>query len=176
MILESAWRAVNVLHVNADHCAFNPMQAKILDHWHELSSEAGIPLRSEINPGKFASALGHISLVELGDRGFRFRLSGSLLEDVFQNAGKGRLLSEMDAAVEEAGSASMSIALETGRIVFGDRQFGSRWHSWLRLPLRDETGEARLVLCFDEITNHPCWKESSQVQREIRSHPTVIAA
>ena len=176
MILESARRAAGVLHVNANHCEFNPMQAKILDHWHELSSEAGIPFRSEINPGKFASALGHISLVELGEHGFRFRLSGSLLEDVFQDAGKGRLLSEMDAAVEEAGSASMSIALETGRTVFGDRQFGSRWHSWLQLPLRDENGAARLVLCFDEITNHPCWREAPQVQGESSGHPTVIAA
>ena len=176
MILESVRRAAGVLHVNAYHCEFNPMQAKILDHWHELSSEGGIPYRSEIDPGKFASALGHISLVELADCGFRFRLSGSLLQDIFQNAGKGRLLSEMDAAVEEAGSASMSIALETERIVFGDRQFDERWHSWLRLPLRDANGEARLVLCFDEITNHPSWKESSQIRRQAEGDPAVIAA
>lgn len=162
--------------VNENEGAFNPMQARILDHWHEISDGAGIPDRSDIDPGKFGGALGNISLVELGDHGFRFRLTGSLLSEIFKDAGKGRLLSDMDVVVEEAGTASMSLALETGRAVFGDRQIGGRWHSWLRLPLLDEIGVARLVLCFDEIASQPSREQMPHILHQIQRRHSMIAA
>ncbi|MEO9971726.1 MAG: PAS domain-containing protein [Hyphomonadaceae bacterium] len=165
-----------MLQVNADHCELNPMQAKLLDHWHEIAKGDGIPRRVDLDPGKFACALGNISLVELGENGFKFRLAGSLLHDIFADVDKGGLLSEIDMAVEEAGSASMSIALETGRAVFGDRQLAGRWHSWLRLPLRDETGAARLVLCFDQITNSPSGANVPHILQEVQRRHAMIAA
>ena len=163
-------------HVNAENFELNPMQVKILDHWHEIAGEDGIPHRSDIDPGKFGCALGHISLVEQAESGFRFRLAGSLLSNVFRDLDKGQLLSEIDTSVEEAGSASMELALETGRAVFGDRQIGTRWHSWLRLPLRDETGAARLVLCFDEIAASPSGENLPHILRQAQRRYAMAAA
>ncbi len=163
-------------HVNTGHYALNPMQARILDHWHEISSPHDIPHRRDIDPGKFGCALGHISLVELCDSGFRLRLTGSLISNVFNHRGKGKLLSEIDASVAEAGSASMSLALETGHAVFGDRQLGARWHCWLRLPLRDETGRARLVLCFDEIAAMPSEENLPHILRQAQRRYAMAAA
>lgn len=162
--------------VNTGHCSLNPMQARILDHWHEIADGHRIPRRCDIDPGKFGCALGHISLVELGVDGFRFRLSGSLLSQVCGDVDKGQLLSEIDASVEEAGSASMSLALETGRAVFGDRQLGARWHSWLRLPLCDETGALRLVLCFDEIAASPSGENLPYILRQAQRRHAMVAA
>jgi len=176
VILESAEEGVSVQQVNTGHCAINPMQARILDHWHEIADGTGIPHRRDIDPGKFGCALGHISLVELDANGFRFRLAGSLLSNVFRDVDKGQLLSEIDSSVEEAGSASMSLALETGRAVFGDRQIGPRWHSWLRLPLCDETGAARLVLCFDEIAASPSGENLPHILRQAQRRHSMVAA
>ena len=162
--------------VNAEHSELNPMQAKILDHWHEISGGQDIPYRRDIDPGKFGCALGHISLVELAAGGFRFRLTGSLLSNVFHDLDKGQLLSEIDQSVEEAGSASMSLALETGRAVFGDRQLDGKWHCWLRLPLRDEIGVARLVLCFDEIAQSPCGENLPHILRQAERRHAMAAA
>lgn len=162
--------------VNEIHCDFNPMQAKILDHWHGIVGDGGIPHRADLDPGKFTCALGHISLVELGDEGFRFRLAGSHLHEIFADVDKGGLLSEIDISVEEAGSASMSIALETGRAVFGDRKVGSRWHSWLRLPLMDEAGVARLVLCFDQVTSNPSGANLPNILQQVQRRHSMIAA
>jgi len=165
-----------MLLVNAEICEHNPMQAKILDHWHEIAADEGVPSRSKLDPGKFSAALGNISLVELDTHGFRFRLTGSLLHGIFRDAKKGLLLSEIDASVEEAGSASMSLALDTGRAVFGDRALGARWHSWLRLPLRDEIGVARLVLCFDEIATQPSGKTLPHILQQAQRRHAGIAA
>lgn len=126
-------------------------QGSLLVYWSSICSDGQLPCRRSVNPGALGGALGNTSLVEkTGDR-YRFRLTGSRLEGVFGRDVKGQVIDEIDANVAEAGSASMAIALDTKRPVSGNRQIGTRWHCWLRLPLMDDEGNASLVLCLDEF-------------------------
>ncbi|MEM9668275.1 MAG: PAS domain-containing protein [Pseudomonadota bacterium] len=126
-------------------------QKELVEYWKSKSTDGKWPCRSDINPGDVLSALASISLIERDEDGFRFRLTGSSLRSVFGGNVQGQLIREIDVAVEEAGSASLEVTLENGHPVCGSRKMGDRWHIWLRLPLLDETGDPRLVLCSDEV-------------------------
>ncbi|MEM6899852.1 MAG: PAS domain-containing protein [Pseudomonadota bacterium] len=126
-------------------------QHSLLSYWKSKCVSGAWPSRRDINPGHVLSALSSISLVECNMHGFRFRLTGSSLRAVFGGDLAGQFIDLIDEKVEEAGSASMSLALETGLPVYGSRRFRSEWHIWLRLPLLDEHGRPQLVLCADDI-------------------------
>ena len=126
-------------------------QARLVSYWKSKSVDGCWPARGDINPGEVLSTLATVSLVELTGEDFRFRLTGSRIRTIFGHDPQGQLIAEIDETVEEAGSASMAVALESGRPVSGSRKLGHRWHLWLRLPLLDERGAPRLVLCADEI-------------------------
>lgn len=131
--------------------ALTDRQQALLKHWTTLLAKGQIPSRRDINPGQLGVALANTSLVEREGDTFRFRLTGSRLEGLFGRRAKGRLLEEIDTNVEEAGSASMALTLETGRPVSGNRKTGTHWHCWLRVPLRDRFGNVCMVLCLDEF-------------------------
>jgi len=129
-------------------------QQSLLSYWESLCQEGGLPKRRRLNPVQLGGALADTSLVEQVDASFRFRLTGSRLEGVFGRKAQGRLIDEIDVSIAEAGSASMELALETRRPVTGHRQVGTRFHCWLRMPLLDDEGQPRLVLCLDEFPSH----------------------
>lgn len=131
-------------------------QQRLVAYWKSKQIAGTWPGRRDINPGDVLGALSTVSLVEWSSEGFRFRLTGSRLRDLFGGNVQGKLISHIDKSVEEAGSASMDLALETGRPVSGSRQVMGRWHFWLRLPLLDEQGRPRLVLCADELCDDAC--------------------
>ncbi|MEO0883108.1 MAG: PAS domain-containing protein [Pseudomonadota bacterium] len=126
-------------------------QESLVSYWKSKCSDGLWPSRQDINPGHVLNALASISLVEKRGDQFRFRLTGSSLRRVFGGDLTGQVIREIDRLGEDAGSASMSIALETGRPVYGSRKIGSEWHIWLRLPLLNEHGAPDLVLCADEV-------------------------
>ncbi|MEL7127958.1 MAG: PAS domain-containing protein [Pseudomonadota bacterium] len=128
-------------------------QARLVQYWKSKRVDGAWPSRCDINPGEVRCSLANISLVELSDQTFRFRLTGSRIQRIFGKAVVGQLLHDIDASVEEAGSASMALALETGRPISGSRRVGEKEHSWLRLPLLNEAGDPQLVLCYDEISD-----------------------
>lgn len=123
-------------------------QRSLLEYWHSICIDGQLPSRRQLNPVQLGGALASTSLVEKTQAGFRFRLMGSRIAALF---GREHLLEEIDAHIEEAGSSSMDIALETGRSVSGSRNVGARWHCWLRVPLLDDEGNRTLVLCLDEF-------------------------
>ncbi|MEL7480237.1 MAG: PAS domain-containing protein [Pseudomonadota bacterium] len=126
-------------------------QKSLLSHWKASAGGGHCPRRKDIDPGKVLNALSTVSIVETTHDGFRFRLTGSRLRHLFGGDVQGQLISAIDAEVEEAGSASMELAIETGRPIHGNRRRDGRWHFWLRLPLRDDNGQVSLVLCADEL-------------------------
>ena len=126
-------------------------QRALLSYWSQITATGQLPERRDINPGQLGIALASTSLVQKEGETFRFRLTGSRLENLLERSVKGKLLQELDATSEEAGSTSMMLALETGRPVAGNRKIGGRWHCWLRVPLLDEDGNPTLVLCLDEF-------------------------
>ena len=123
----------------------------ILDYWTSLIAEGQVPTRRQINPARLGEALAHTSLVQRQRSGFKYRLTGSRVHGLFGCNQDKPLLDVIDETIAEAGSASLELALETGRPVSGSQRVGARWHCWLRLPLVDETGEPTLVLCVDEF-------------------------
>jgi len=128
-------------------------QERLVAYWKSKRADGRWPSRKDINPGEVLNALASISLVERSSDGFRFRLKGSKLRSVFGGDLTGQFINKIDNQVAEAGSASMSVALETGHPVSGSRKVRGQWHIWLRLPLLDEAGNPTLVLCADEVVN-----------------------
>lgn len=126
-------------------------QISLLAYWASMSEPGQLPYRKSLNPVRLRGALANTSLVEKAGDTFRFRLTGSRLEGVFGRRLKGQVIEAIDANIAEAGSASMDVALESGRPVSGHRRVGARWHCWLRVPLLDNEGNATLVLCVDEF-------------------------
>lgn len=129
-------------------------QKSLLAYWESLCKGGQLPARRRLNPVQLGGALANTSLVEQVASSFRFRLTGSRLEGLFGRKAQGRLIDEIDASIAEAGSASMELALETGRPIMGHRKVGARFHCWLRVPMLDDDGQARLVLCLDEFPSH----------------------
>lgn len=126
-------------------------QQSLLAYWSSLSQDGEIPSRRQLNPAQLGGALANTSLVQKAGETFRFRLTGSRLEGLFGRKTQGLLIDEIDASIAEAGSASMELALETGRQVSGCRKVGARFHCWLRVPLLNDDGVPSLVLCLDEF-------------------------
>lgn len=151
-------------------------QQRLVAYWKSKQVAGTWPGRRDINPGDVLGALSTVSLVERSAEGFRFRLTGSRLRDLFGGNLQGKLISLIDRSVEEAGSASMDLALETGRPVSGSRKVMGRWHFWLRLPLLDEQGRPRLVLCADELCDDASGGVTNRHADETPATDTSVAA
>ncbi len=130
-------------------------QNNLLSYWASICRDGRLPTRRDINPVQLGGALANTSLVEKMDDRFRFRLTGSRINTLFGGDRPDELLEKIDASIEEAGTSSVELALETGRPVSGSRQVGTLWHFWLRVPLLDDDGQRTLVLCLDEFPTRP---------------------
>lgn len=142
-------------------------QKSVLSYWSSICRDGRLPTRKDLNPAQLGLALAHTSLVEkISDR-FRFRLTGSRVNALFSGNADGDLLAKIDASIEEAGSSSMELALETGRPVSGSRRIGARWHYWLRVPLLGDDGHRSLVLCVDEFPSRPPLETIEEMRERI---------
>jgi len=124
----------------------------LVDYWSRARSPGHPPPRSAINPGEVRAVLAGLSIVEAGPSGFRFRLAGSHLRDVFGREMRGEAVPDtMEHGADEGPwSLALSGVVATGQCRRGiafDRR--GPVHAWMRLPLLcDMTGET-LVLCLD---------------------------
>ena len=139
--------------MNISNCesVLTECQKRLLEYWVSISREGRVPTRRDLNPVQLGVALAHTSLAQREDDYFRFRLAGSRIEALFGRNVDGNVIEKIDANIPEAGTASMELALDTGRPVSGSRKIGARWHCWLRVPLLDDDGFQTLVLCLDEF-------------------------
>lgn len=129
-------------------------QRLVLDYWVSLHNDDALPTRRQINPVRLGKSLASTSLVQKSDGAFKYRLTGSRVHGLFGSQQDKSLLEVIDETIAEAGSASLELALESGKPVSGSRKVGARWHCWLRLPFLDEDGAPNLVLCIDEFPTH----------------------
>lgn len=141
-------------------------QNNLLSYWSSICKHGRLPTRRDINPVQLGGALANTSLVEREGDDFRFRLTGSRIHALFGADSKDKILEKIDTNIEEAGTSSIELALESGRPVSGSRQVGARWHFWLRVPLLDDDGQRTLVLCLDEFPSRPPSMDVSQDTRE----------
>lgn len=119
-------------------------------YWHSLRGADGWVRRGDLHPGELRRFLAHLSILEAGDEGLRFRLSGSHLRDSLGFDLRGRMLDSVGGLCRIAWEADARRALASGRPVGGVRIEGERpVHAWLRLPLLCGDGVRLLVLCHD---------------------------
>lgn len=127
-------------------------QRRVYDAWARCAAGRAFIDRSELNMAEIAPEMAHVSVLSRSEEeGFRFRLSGSGLRQVFDCDARGRRISEVALCLEDESWANASNrALDdrapfVGRSVTGD----GRIHYWLRLPMSSDGRRCDMVLCHD---------------------------
>ena len=141
-------------------------QADIVSHWRGLAMQSRLPCprRKQINAGVLRAHLANLSILEIGEDGrARFRIAGSRLCDILDMDPRGCRLDELPKPLAEIWMLGLDAAVARGEPVGGiitDRD-GKRPHAWLRLPLVDDQGRIRLVLCHDQLVEEPAggWRD-----------------
>lgn len=130
-----------------------PGQRMLADEWHRNRDGDRPVSRDAMQPRRFLCQLAHISIIEDSADELRFRLCGSEICRRLGSEPRGRRLSEFDVlASEPFWRRSVSQVLESRVLGFGVNELEKgRRHFWLRLPMCDEFGQTRLVLCHDRI-------------------------
>lgn len=145
------------VNVSLDADAMLADQREVLDYWTSLKRGRAIPRRADFRPGAIVRRLPTISLVEVSEDGYRYRLAGTGLREAFGIDLTGRGLDDMSTAcdlphwrtvcedVVRAGApASGFLPLQSGLRP-------PMVQAWLRLPLADETGAVTTILGYDRF-------------------------
>jgi len=134
-----------------------PEQRQLFDYWLDKCREAGLPRREDLSPADIPRLLPHVSLIDVlpDGSGFRYRLAGSRLRDIFDREVTGTMV----AAAGEGGRPgywfkALERAAKSARPVNG-ALCGARQASehlvqfWLRLPLSCHGDEVDMILGHD---------------------------
>jgi hypothetical protein len=70
----------------------------LVEYWHSLKADRGIPKASDISPFDLKPALGHVVLIDMLDDGWngRFRLYGTKVAETYGRDMTGRCVSDID--------------------------------------------------------------------------------
>lgn len=142
-----------------------PGQGELYDYWRTMAGSHAVPGRAAFDPCCVPRLLPHISLIEsAGDsRTARFRLAGSALRDLYGRDVTGAILDHVFAGPRAAYWRRVhGLVVERGAAMQGavHGPAEGREHLvlfWLRLPLVDERGRVRFILC------HDAWRGASTV-------------
>ncbi len=134
-----------------------PEQRQLFDYWLDKCSAEGLPGRRDISPADIPRLLPHVSLIDVlsDSSGFRYRLAGSRLRDIFDREVTGSVVS----AVAEDGKPgywfkALERVVRSARPVNGAMR-GARQASehlvqfWLRLPLSCHGDGVDMILGHD---------------------------
>lgn len=125
--------------------------------WADVCRQGRLPRRADFSPLRLGSAVAHVGLIDIiPDEGFRFRLAGTKLRDVYGRDPTGCLLG--DLAPDSAGETwnrVMELVARDGRPRCGAGPAPARNASqivvfWLRLPLSSDGVRIDGVLLVDE--------------------------
>ncbi len=136
-------------------------QARVFDAWLACLQAGGavqpVVDRAQLNMSRIAPEMAHVSVLSRGDDGFRFRLAGSGLRQVFACDARGKRLSDVELCIgDEAWADASNLSLDDavpveGRTITQD----GRIHFWLRLPMASTPGgRPDMVLCHDRFLPH----------------------
>lgn len=127
-------------------------QRSIVEYWESQCRTGGLPYRNQIDPGALRAHLSDITIVEMDTAGdMVFRVVGSGLRSILGRDVQGKALSSLNDTVSDMFTLGLSAVMSRKHAVGGviDREYDR--HAWLRLPMLDEHGGARLVLCHDHL-------------------------
>lgn len=132
-------------------------QARLFEAWtacaRRCPPDQQLVHRDQLNMARIAPEMAHVCVLSRGDDGFRFRLAGSGLRQVFACDARGKRISEVEICIDdEAWADASNRALDDlvpirGRTITDD----GRIHFWLRLPLSSDGQRADMVLCHDRF-------------------------
>ncbi len=131
-------------------------QTRLLKYWASKCGDAGLPERKDISPRGVFFCLAHLSVVQqLDDGEFCFRLTGSMLRDVFGAEVRGlpvsHVMVECDAWTLALEQASRLRAPVCGLTPVSANSI----HRWMRLPLRETATGTQYVMCYDRHESVP---------------------
>ena len=135
-----------------------PEQRHIYDYWLSISGEREYPSRADINPAHIVRLLPFVSLIDIhrSPLDFRYRLSGTMLRDVFERELTGDCINAFSKDQKrDYWFNALERLSKTGKpsqgILRGPES--TRDHLvqfWLRLPLGTEQDGINMVLGFDK--------------------------
>lgn len=126
-----------------------------LNRRQKIDASSTAPLWSDLRPDEFLSCLGDLSLLELSERGPRFKMAASALETALGLCLKDQLFSDVftDQCVLQKIEAKFS-QLDIAEPNYGHMRVDSaRSYAWLRLPLSTTCPTVRLILSYDRISS-----------------------
>ncbi len=134
-----------------------PEQRQLFDYWLQRTRPDSLPGREDISPAEIPRLLPHISLLDVlpDDGGFRYRLAGSRLREVFEREVTGTHIRAEDATGEaNYWFKAHERVVKSARPVNGAMRCArqSREHLvqfWLRLPLSCRGDGVDMILGHD---------------------------
>jgi len=134
-----------------------PEQRQLFDYWLDKGNGRGMPGRHDLSPADIPRLLPHVSLLDVlpDDGGFRYRLAGSRLREVFDREVTGTVINAMSEGAKPgywftAHERVVKSARPVNGALRGSKQ--SREHLvqfWLRLPLSSCGGGVDMILGHD---------------------------
>jgi hypothetical protein len=133
-----------------------PEQQQLFDYWLACCDGALYPRRQSISPVRMPLLLPYVSLIDVEpDGGFRIRLAGTSLRDVFDREITGLTVGELER-MSNAGywHRACACAVESGRPVHGAIKSPRTTKDhlvqfWMRLPLTTTGDAIDQLLGFD---------------------------
>lgn len=156
-------------------------QQELLSLWTSIrhSTSLGGVRRSAMDPGTIRRFLSRIVLLEIDlDGSFRVRLSGSSVSRDLGIDPAGRRVDELPTGFAEHITLGAMTALNgnrpvSGSVLGGD---GSETKAFLRLPLQDQDGDLRFLLCHDEPIRLATGPFADPIRDDILGQEVQIAA
>lgn len=130
-------------------------QKELVSVWASLARRNdGLPRKRDLDPGVLRRHLSRISVLDLEVGGVpRFRLSGSRLSAMIGVDPTGLCPSDLPAPHGDIFMLGLEQIMSRKSPVGGlvSVEANGTGQTWLRLPLADDAGELRYVLCHDDI-------------------------
>jgi hypothetical protein len=132
-------------------------QRELYDYWRAVGGPRAVPARSDFDPCRIPKLLPNIALIEIASNlaQARFRLAGTALHAVYDAEVTGRPLDQVfSGRCGRYWRRVHRIVIDKGQALHGVVRGPAKERDhvvlfWLRLPLADEAGGTRFILCYD---------------------------
>lgn len=155
-------------------------QQELVRVWMDMARESNhLPCKRDLDPGLLRRHLSRISLLDLGAGDApRFRLSGSRLSAMIGLDPAGLCPADLPSPHGDIFSLGLEPIL-AGKVPVGglvSLEADGVSQTWLRLPLADEAGVLRYVLCHDDVLAEGTEHDGELVHGAIHIESLSIAA
>jgi hypothetical protein len=138
-----------------------PEQRQLWDYWRGLCAEGGLPCKSAFSPAKIPRLLPCLSLIDVADpiKKSTIRLAGTRLREVYGHEITGMAIADVHQSFDcDERLEAYRMVVEEQRPLWGETQLRTPSNRpvvqhWLKLPLRSQSEDIRMVLCLDIVVS-----------------------